>query len=90
MIKVHIRISKIISKLCELQQPTCIWTNDHRLGEILLSYGGKCKCEGNHKESVRNTPGKNFAALPDALCKIISSYVDSNIRQRKFDKLRTK
>jgi hypothetical protein len=68
-------------------KPTCIWTNDHQLGELLVAIGGECKCRGNQKEGVRSAPGKNFAALPFELCKIISTYVHSKVMQLKLKKL---
>eukprot|EP00804_Cyclotella_cryptica_P019770 CCRYP_009678-RA/>CCRYP_009678-RA protein AED:0.01 eAED:0.01 QI:488/1/1/1/0.5/0.66/3/65/616 len=84
--RIMLDLQRKLIRIC-LLKPTCIWTNDYKLGEILLAIGGKCKCTGNHKENVRDTAGKNFAALPMELCKVISAYVDSKIAQLKLDKL---
>lgn len=71
-----------------LSKPTCIFTNDEKLGDILVAIGGRCKCKGNHKDSVQESSSDtNFAALPFELCKVLSSYVHSKITQLKFDKL---
>ena len=67
-------------------KPTHIWTNDAKLGQLLKIEGGKCTCGKLHEEGVRSSPGKNFAALPMALCELLSTYVHSKHTQIKFDK----
>jgi hypothetical protein len=38
---------------------------------------------------VQETKGKNFAALPMELCKVISDYVYTKVIQQKFDSIVT-
>ena len=68
------------------KKPTCIWTNDHCLGKILLKMGGVCNCERKHEESVQGSNQKNFAALPTELCTVISDYVYTKHRHLKYKK----
>lgn len=71
-----------------MKKPTCIFTNDAKLGQLLVAVGGKCRCKGNHGATVRDDGNDiNFAALPMELCKIISSHVQSKTTQLKFDKM---
>lgn len=86
---VNIRLLVVLSSpLSDSSKPTCIITNDEKLGKILVGKGGKCICKGNHKDGVRESSSDtNFAALPFELCKLLSSYVHSKVTQLKFDKL---
>jgi len=72
------------------KKPTNIWTNDHKLGNILETVGGKCNCRSPHEESVRGGGAKNFAALPFNFCQLVSSYVHSKHTQLDFEKLAKK